>query len=565
MKRKIGGVPFSWDAQAAPWTKGGKTALKLWRQMENINKKLKIENSELASRARIDKFGEVTNSLASLAAGTASANALGQSPMTSFGPMLKNNMYAPLTIDWTILIYAYKTHGIIQTLVDQPVLDAFRGGLEIRSSELSEKEIGILQDVMERKGVLDVIIEAFTWARLFGGAAIILSDDTPMDSPLDYKALARQGRRVVDFYAANRWELGSAWRTAKQYQVYGKIVDGSKVMTIMGKQAPYILRWQLAGWGMSELERVVPDFNQYIRVKNVIYELLYEAKVDVYKFQDFANQMLSSDAENRTNNRLAMMNQFKTYNSALLLDREDEFEQKQLRFNGLAEIYRESRLEMAAALRMPMTKIFGIAASGFNSGEADIENYNSMITSEVRRPARPVIRRVLEVLCASLFGRRVDIDFDFMPLRILGAVDEEAVKTSKLARLLNLFDRGIISDKELKDLAHKERLFGSGIQSVGPKNSDLVKKLDLADMPEREFAGQGKSMPGVTAMPGTRAGDSGSLASERLVSPLLKGYGIAPGSSQAPNRDLSRSDDEMKKRGNGGKNKNGSDVRESEP
>jgi len=529
---------FNPNAKPKPKTQAGMELFNALQSMARIERKILADNKEIRNQ-NDSKFMQINNSLASLTAGTpgAQGDAMGQSPLTSFGPMLRNNMYAPITIDWTILIYAYKTHGIIQTLVDQPVLDAFRGGLDIRSNELSEAEIGILQDVIERKGIMEVVIEAFIWARLFGGAAIILADDGAMEAPLDYKLLAKSGRRVVDFYAANRWELGSAWRTSKQYNVYGKVVDGSKVLTIMGKQAPYILRWQLAGWGMSELERVVPDFNQYIRVKNVIYDLLFEAKVDVFRFNDFANQMLSSEAENRTNQRMEMMNRFKNYNSALLLDSADEFEQKQLRFNGLAEIYRESRLELAAALRMPMTKIFGIAASGFNSGEADIENYNSMLTSEVRRPARPILRRILEVLCFSLFGRKVDIDFDFAPLRILGSVDEESVKTSKLNRLLTLFDRGILGDKEILELAKKEKLFGSQTSMNEPTAADWIKKLDLADMPEREFAGQGKSMPGVTAMPGSPAGSGndalrGAATTSRISHPLIRGSDIVPGATK---------------------------------
>src|SRR5579864_502279 len=104
-----------------------------------------------------------------------------------------------------------------------------------------------------------------------------------------------------------------------------------------------MIRWQLSGWGMSELERVIEDFNTYIRVKNVIYELLYEAKVDVYKFKDFAAQMLSAEAEQQTNKRIQIMNAQKNYNSALLLDKEDDFDQRQVTFSGLAEIYRKSR------------------------------------------------------------------------------------------------------------------------------------------------------------------------------------------------------------------------------
>lgn len=448
------------------------------------NALLREQNLTIQTNLELRKNG-VTNSLASISGMTGAAG-FGQTPLTSFNPMQQNNVYAPLTIDWTILMYAYKTHGIIQALVDMPVMDALRGGINIRSKQLSEDEIGILTDTLERKGVLDVVASAMNWTRLFGGGGIIISTDRPMEEPLDLKHLARDKR--VEFYACNRWELSAPWRTAPRYNFYGKTVDASHVITMVGKEAPYTLRWQLAGWGMSELERVIEDFNTYIRVKNVIYELLYEAKIDVYKFKDFAAQMLSAEAEQSTNRRMAIMNSQKNYNSALLLDKEDEFDQRTMTFAGLAEIYRESRIELAASLRMPMRKLFGIASSGMNadsSGDTDTENYNGMLESEVRGKLRPVIRQVLDVLCVALFGDTYDLDFEFKPLRMISALEEEQINTSKFNRMMTLFDRGLIDAPELSELLSKEKLLDAEIDLQEPPEMD-VEDVDGPAMPEKK-------------------------------------------------------------------------------
>lgn len=467
-----------------------------------INGLLKEQN--LAIKNNIDLRGKrMENSLSSISG--PNFGALAQTPITSFNPMLQNNIYAPLTIDWPTLLYAYKTHGIIQTLCDTPVLDALRGGITIRSKQMSEDEIGELEDAMEEKGILDVIAEARIWTRLFGGGGLVFSTDEPSDYPLDLKKLARD--RELEIYAFNRWEMVAPWRTAAQYNFYGKTVDSSRVLTMSGKTAPYILRWQLQGWGMSELERVIEDFNTYIRVKNVIYELLYEAKVDVYKFKDFAAQMLSAEAEQQTNKRMQIMNSQKTYNSALLLDKEDEFDQRQVTFSGLAEIYREARIEMASALRMPMTKLFGLSASGFNSGEDDIENYNGMVESEIRRPLRPVIKKVLNLLCISIFGDTYDdLDFEFNPLRVLGADQEEQIKRSKFDRIIGLYDRNLITPKELGEMLAKEKLVDSAISIIShPEVETDISATgeevneEIADLPERSTLGVGRK-PGEGGM-----------------------------------------------------------------
>ncbi len=77
--------------------------------------KLKSEIVTLKNAQNLDGV-ELRNSLAAVVAG-----AQMQSNLTSFNPIIQNNIYAPLSINWQILTYMYKTHGIIQTAIDMPV------------------------------------------------------------------------------------------------------------------------------------------------------------------------------------------------------------------------------------------------------------------------------------------------------------------------------------------------------------------------------------------------------------------------------------------------------------
>ncbi len=51
-----------------------------------------------------------------------------------------------------------------------------------------------------------------------------------------------------------------------------------------------------------------------------------------------------------------------------------------------------------------------------------------------------------------------DMQIEFAPLRIMTGPDEEAVKTSKFARLQQALQFGGISPKEFKDACNKENL-----------------------------------------------------------------------------------------------------------
>ncbi len=408
------------------------------------------------------------------------ATAFQQSNLTSFNPIIANNIYAPLTLDWLTLSYMYKTHGVIQTAIEMPVLDALRGGIEISSAQLEPEDIKDLLDFFEDHDLFQLIVETATWARLFGGAGLIVNvmDQDPA-KPLKMK----KSDADVQFYAANRWEFGVGYRAADprslatmptanfdarysdRYEFYGKPLDRSHVFDMAGKAPPSLLKWQLQGWGMSEVERMVEDFNAFIKTKNVLYELLEEAKIDVFSMAGFNDSLLTQEGTARVFNRVQRANQLKNFNKALMLDKDDTYDQKQIAFTGLAEVMKENRIGIASALRMPFSKLFGTTAGGSglaNSGQDDLENYNAMVESEVRQKLKPIMRRLMKLACVHLFGTEFDLDFAFKPLRVLSDVEMEAVKTSKQARITGLYSLGLYTPQEAMDELVKEKLAPEG-------------------------------------------------------------------------------------------------------
>jgi len=396
------------------------------------------------------KKQQLSNSLTQLAANLGHAD-----NMASFSPLFASNIYAPLTINYTLLQYLYKTHGILQTMVDEPVLDAFRDGLDIQSKQLSADDLKELDDYAEEKGIWETVKSTLIWGRLFGGAALIINAGQDPEDELDLKDISR-GR--LEFYDADRWECSAPHRYSDFYTFHGHKLDASRVITVAGKRAPHIIRRQLSGWGMSEIERAVEDFNIFLRGRNVLYEILDEAKIDVYRMEGYRNALSTAGGTETVRTRIQATNAIKNFHNALLLDKEDEYEMKTLTFSGLAEVMKENRIGIASAVRMPMTKIFGISAAGLNTGEDDIENYNAMVMSQVREPARPLIRKVLQMLMMAVYGKEYDISFKFRPLRVMGAGEEEVMRASKSQRILAWYEHNLVDSKEAAEWAHKEGL-----------------------------------------------------------------------------------------------------------
>ena len=388
---------------------------------------------------------------------------------------------------------AFVELGLVQTVCCVPVDDALRGGVDVTSKQLTPEQLEILHDCVEREDDMSKIATTEYWTRLFGGGGtMILTDQDPM-TPLDIAAISPE--TPLEFRAVDMWELyfdlqntegyDSAIQDEKFefYSYYGTKVHKSRVLKRKGISAPSFLRPRLRGWGFSVVEAMVRSVNQYLEGTDLIYELIGEAKIDVYGIKNLTNTLLAPNGTQSVARRIQLANQQKDYQHALVMDSEDNYTQKQLTFSGLAEVMNQVRMQLASDLRMPISKLFGIASSGFSSGEDDIEVYNSMIESTIRSKVKLHILQVLELRCQKLFGYiPSDLSISFKPLRMLSSDKEDLVKTGKFTRVLQAMQAGMISLEEARNACNKDDLL-----EIHLDNENLMEGADqIGNVPGQE-------------------------------------------------------------------------------
>lgn len=458
-----------------------------------------------------------------------------QTNLTSFEPMSQSIQFAPLTLQWLTLMYSYTTYGIIQRAIDVPVYDAFRGGVEIESAgnEMDAQDIDDVSEALESWGILEAFRDGNIWARTFGGGALIFNQDgEDYRTPLD---MSRIGDAPVEIYDASRWELGSESRVPVSgfYDFYGLQVHASRVMTLCGKRAPFLIRDQLAGWGLSEIQRISEDFNGYMRTKNAKFELMLEAKVDVFNIDGYKNQLASPMASQLTKRRIALINQFKSYNNALVMDKNDTYTQKQISFAGIAEMAKENRMDIAEAMQMPQSKIWGIAASGFADGEGDLESYNANVESNIREPNRPRLRRVLDMVIRAVKGGEFKFKFKYKPLRVLSSEIEEQIKKSETDRILANLNAGLLSPRQAIEWQQKKGMIPIAIDTSSfsdlpgaPVSPEQEAEEELRELGEGGAEG-GERRPAATAAREPRAPAAGAARAEKGGEPPVRSYAEA--------------------------------------
>lgn len=405
-------------------------------------------------------------------------------------PLVRATKHSLITLNWQELTYAYVNFGLVQRFIDQPILDALRGGIVVKSKELGDK-VKDIDIYMKDKGIYDAFINANKWKRLYGGGGLIINTSGKPDQPLNIDDIP-QGAEL-ELYDADLWELNYAFNVESvnefennegtgtvKYNYYGVPLNDQRVIRLSGKRAPALVRRQLRGWGMSELERLMMSINQYMKNQQCIFEGLDEFKLDVYKFTGF-NEALATANEEQIAKKVREVNDNKNFQNAVVLDKEDDYVTKQITFSGLAEMVKEIRVGVACDLNMPITKLFGISSAGFNSGDDDIENYNAMIESEIRQPLRTPLLKVLKIVCRILFGFiPEDLDFEYKPLRILSGEQEEKVKSRKLERILNSLQLGIIDAKTACKVINNSNVLDIQIPEVDELHTQELQELDTS-------------------------------------------------------------------------------------
>lgn len=382
-----------------------------------------------------------------------------ENPLNNAGTLMYNINAWYYTFQWMLLTNAYKSIGFIQTAINQIVDDAFRNeGLIIDTKTLDTEELEQLRQALEDNGDIEAVKDAIRWGQLYGGGTVMAFTDQNPELPLDEKQL--KGKRLK-FVASDRWhcttdgvnvEIAKKFRYTASPDTTGTTIfelDSSRVGIFSGLKCPDHIRLIMQGWGLSIFEAIISPLTQYLKSMSVALELLDEAKIDVIKILDLANTLMSPDGEAIIKRRLALVTQNKNYKSSIAMDAQDEYQQKQITFSGLPDMIEKIQYLVCSALKRPYSKVFGKGSSGFSSGEDDLENYNTIVDSEIRTPATQLIKWVVDLRCLQLFGRKLpDFSPKWKPLRVMSEKDEAEIKSKKLADYLQLVDRQIMTKQQ---------------------------------------------------------------------------------------------------------------------
>lgn len=356
--------------------------------------------------------------------------------------------YAVEHLSHVELMNAYRSSWLAAAIVDNPAEDATRNW---RNWRAKEDQISKIEALEKSLGLKSSVMRALIAARLYGGAAIYINTDerdqsAPIRPNAQIRSLVVLSAEVLQPTEIIRDISSPYYGRAELYRLStaDRAVDihASRLVIFTGRELPgtqFTVGVSRLG-GDSVLQAAIETVRQYDSAMANMSSLMYEAKVDVFKFKGYA-QLLEDPANDAlVTRRLSNQAAMKGINGAVVIDMEDDYQQKSATFNGAPEIIMKIQESAAGAAGQPVTRLFGRAVAGLSgSGDGDERVYYDRVSQNQETEIGPAMAVLDELLINQALGSRpAEIYYEWAPLRQTTAAERADVfsKTATAARAL---------------------------------------------------------------------------------------------------------------------------------
>jgi phage-related protein (TIGR01555 family) len=362
-------------------------------------------------------------------------------------------------VDPSELEAMYRGDWMAGKAVDIPAFDSVR---EWRNWQASAEQIELLEAGEKRLGLKEKILEAMIYGRLYGGAALFLGVGTDDPStPLNPERVKQGDLKYV--HVLTRYDLSTnELRKNPEDEWFGEPVDytlatetgvsliihPSRIITFTGNRKPQRIT-AVDPWGDSVLARVRDAMGNAALSGQAVAQMLMESKLDVLKIPQLMSvHLATADSTERLRTRLATAMSLKSSVNALVLDKEEEYEQKQVGFEKLPEIMQQYLLIVSGAVDIPATRFLGQSPGGLNAtGDSDLKNYYDRIGAEQRLTLTPRLSRLDEVFIRSELGSRDEaIHYTWGPLYQTSEKEHAEIEKSRSETFKNYANMGLLND-----------------------------------------------------------------------------------------------------------------------
>jgi phage-related protein (TIGR01555 family) len=237
----------------------------------------------------------------------------------------------------------------------------------------------------------------------------------------------------------------------------GKEVHASRMMTMITRELPDILKPAFNFSGMSLSQLAEPYVDNWLRTRQSVSDLINNFSITALK-TSMGQVLQGGDGPDADGTdlfeRADLFTAGRSNKGLMLLDKDsEELVQVNTPLGGLHELQAQAQEQMCSVSRTPAIILTGISPSGLNaSSEGEISTFEDWNAALQEAYDREPIETVLKVLQLSMYGEiDPDITFAFVPLRQMTKKELAEIRTADSTTAGTYIDRGVISPEEERE------------------------------------------------------------------------------------------------------------------
>lgn len=301
----------------------------------------------------------------------------------------------------------YQYNGLFSKIIDRPAEEACKHGLDynVSDSELA----AYLDDALDRLDWEEKATAAIRWARLFGGAIIVmlLDDGRGLEEPVNWQDIRsveelRVYERAVVQPDPEVYRSG----TAEYFDIsstYGGTfrVHSSRCLIFKNGTLPeYGTAQQYYYWGLPEYIRIKRDLSIALRTHTNAANMIEKSVQPVYKQRGLQSMLAGPNGDDMELKRLQVLDASRGMMNTIAIDMEgEEYDFKTFQMSGTKEILDSACNLLSAVTCIPQTILFGRSPAGENAtGESDLENYYNFVEGIQKRMLKKNVRTLIKAI-----------------------------------------------------------------------------------------------------------------------------------------------------------------------
>lgn len=362
--------------------------------------------------------------------------------------------------------------------------DMMREGFTVTSSDYDDLDDDV-QEWFEEFGLYDKIEQGLKWARLYGGAGLLLG---MVDGGSPEMALNMDKVRGIEFATIlHRYDFAPSssqmidkdvtsnnYGLPKYYKLSPVLGQGKKINSetrnhfsriirftgapVQGKDKP-LVNW----WGdsiLSKLWNVITNYQTSHDNAALIMEDVTKMVVKLNGLRDIL--ALGKEGDDLIERRLRLIQKVYSVVNAVIVEQGEEAETKTTSVAGIPDMLKLINARLCTALGIPHTILLGESPSGLGAtGNSEKQDWFEQVRKRQESILRPILKRLINIFLATQKKKDVEFTVVFNPLSLPTEKEQAETRKTQSETDCAYIDRGVLYAEEVA-----ESRFGSGTYSL---------------------------------------------------------------------------------------------------